>query len=202
MGFSTAIRRDPASRVVATVDRLDRSVLDLVRDRCGGLGRGGMASKLEAARLATSAGENVIIAGGKSPDVLRRILAGEPVGTLFLAAGQTVAARKRWIGFSVKPRGRLLLDAGARDAVLAQGPQSPAHWRGGGEGRFHKGDVVAVAGPDGLEFARGLTNYGHEDLQKIKGLRTAQIAAALGHCPYDEILHRDNIVITVAASDM
>jgi glutamate 5-kinase len=186
----------PGSRVIPTVERLDESVLALVRDRTGGLGKGGMASKLEAARLATGAGENVIIAGGIVPDIISKIVAGEPVGTLFLARGQTVGARKRWIGFSVKPRGRLALDAGACEAIHRKGRSLLAIGVVEVEGKFQKGDVVALRGPDGVEFARGLTNYDQEDLQKIKGLRTNQIAATLGHCPYDEVIHRDNMVVT------
>ncbi len=186
----------PGSRLISTVDRLDESIFGLVRDRAGGVGKGGMASKLEAARLATAAGENVIIACGRTPNILSKIIAGEPVGTLFFAQGQTVAARKRWIGFTVKPRGRLALDAGAREAVHRKGRSLLAIGVVDVEGHFHKGDVVALRGPDGVEFARGLTNYGDEDLRKIRGLRTGQIAAALGHCPYDEIIHRDNMVIT------
>jgi glutamate 5-kinase len=188
--------RQSGARIIPTVERLDQTIYDLVRDRTGGRGKGGMASKLEAARLATSAGENVIIAGGRTPDVLSRILAGEPVGTLFLAQGQTVAARKRWIGFTVKPRGRLFLDAGAREAVVRNGRSLLPAGVIDVEGKFHKGDVVSLRGPEGAECARGLTNYGHEDLAQIKGLRTGQIAKTLGQCPYEEVIHRDNMVVT------
>jgi glutamate 5-kinase len=188
--------RAPGSRVIPTVDRLDASVLGLVRDRLGGLSKGGMASKLEAARLATTGGENVIIANGGSSDVLPRIMAGEPVGTLFLAQGQAVAARKRWIGLTVKPRGRLLLDAGARTAVEQKGRSLLAAGVVDLEGQFHKGDVVGLRGPDGTEFARGLTNYDADEVRRIKGLKTAQIADVLGQCPYDEVIHRDNMVVT------
>ena len=130
-----------------------------MRDTAGGLSKGGMASKLEAARLATTAGENVIIASGRTPDVLARILAGEEVGTLFLAQGQTVAARKRWIGFTVQPRGHLVLDAGACRAVRERRAEPAAHRRVDAVGRFDKGDVVALRDADRVEFARGLTNY-------------------------------------------
>ena len=106
--------RDPGVKIIDTVERLDRSIYDLVCDKSGGRSKGGMASKLEAARLGTTAGENVIIASGRDADVLPKILAGEIVGTLFLAQGQSLAARKRWIGFTVKPRGVLRLDEGAR----------------------------------------------------------------------------------------
>ena len=185
-----------ASRVIPTVERLDRSIFALACDRSGGVSKGGMASKLEAARLTTTAGENVIIASGRTPDILSKIIAGEVVGTLFLAQGQALGARKRWIGFTVKPRGRLILDAGARQAVEQKGRSLLAIGVSAVEGRFNKGDVVALRGPDGVEFARGLTNYGDEDLQQIKGLRTSQIADALGHRPYDEVIHRDNMVLT------
>ena len=188
--------RAPGSKVIPTVDHLDESILGLVRDRLGGLSKGGMASKLEAARLATTGGENVIIACGRSPDVLPRIVAGETIGTLFLAQGQTVAARKRWIGLTVKPRGRLLLDAGARAAIELSGRSLLAAGVVDAEGQFNKGDVVALRGPDGVEFARGLTNYGADEVRRIKGLKTRQIAEVLGHCPYDEIVHRDNMVVT------
>jgi glutamate 5-kinase len=188
--------RAPGSKVIPTVDRLDESILGFVRDRLGGLSKGGMASKLEAARLATTGGENVIIACGRSPDVLPRIVAGELVGTLFLAQGQTVAARKRWIGLTVRPRGRLLLDAGARTAIEHKGRSLLAAGVVDAEGQFSKGDVVALRGPDGVEFARGLTNYSADEVRRIKGLKARQIADVLGHCPYDEIVHRDNMVVT------
>lgn len=186
----------PTSQIVPTVRRLDRSVFDLVRDRITGLSKGGMASKLEAARMATSAGENVIIGSGRNPGTLARIVAGQPVGTLFLARGQTVKARKRWIGLTVKPRGCLMLDDGARQAVQQKGRSLLPIGVIGVEGRFKKGDVVSLRDPAGAEFARGLTNYSCDDVQKIKGLRTAQIVATLGHCPYEEIIHRNNLLVT------
>jgi glutamate 5-kinase len=188
--------REPGHHVIPTVEQLDHSVLALVHDRLGGMSKGGMASKLEAARLATTGGENVIIASGSSPDVLERIIAGETVGTLFLAQGQSVKARKRWIGLTVKPRGRLLLDAGACNAIENKGRSLLAAGVVDVEGNFIKGDVVALRGPDGTEFARGLTNYSADDVRRIKGLKTHQIVKTLGQCPYDEVIHRDNMVVT------
>ena len=188
--------RQAGSRVIPTVDRLDPAVLGLVRDRLGGLSKGGMAGKLEAARLATTGGENVIIASGRAFDILPRIMAGEPVGTLFLAQGQTIAARKRWIGLTVKPRGRVLLDAGAKAAIELKGRSLLAAGVVEAEGQFHKGDVVGLRGPDGVEFARGLSNYSADEIRRIKGLKTRQIAGVLGQCPYDEVIHRDNMIVT------
>lgn len=186
----------PGSHVIPTVDRLDDSITGLVCDHSGGLSKGGMASKLEAARLAITGGENVIIAYGRSPDVLSQIIDGQPVGTLFLAQGQTVAARKRWIGLTVKPRGRLILDSGAKAAVEQRGCSLLAAGVVEVEGQFLKGDVVSVHGPDGVEFARGLSNYNADQLRHIKGQKTSQIAETLGHCPYDEVIHRDNMAVT------
>ncbi len=191
---------DAQSRVISTVDQLDASILGLAHDRLGGLSKGGMSSKLEAARLATTGGENVIISSGRTPNILPRIIAGEPIGTLFLAQGQAVASRKRWIGLTVKPRGRLLLDAGARTAIEHKGRSLLAAGVVDAEGNFHKGDVVGLRGPDGVEFARGLTNYSADEIRQIKGHKTKQIISILGHCPYDEIIHRDNMVVTTRKS--
>lgn len=188
--------RDPNSKLISVVKRLDRSIFELVKDRVTGLSKGGMASKLKAAQQATAAGENVIIASGRRPGVLKQILAGEPVGTLFLARGQSVAARKRWIGFTAKARGQLILDAGARHAIEHEGRSLLAIGIVKAVGRFQKGDVVALCDTAGNEFARGLTNYGSDDILRIRGLRTHEIAQTLGQCPHDEVVHRNNMVLT------
>jgi glutamate 5-kinase len=189
--------RSPGSRIVSTIERLDKSYFDLVRDARNGLSKGGMTSKLNAARQATAAGENVIIASGRTPGVLLRIIAGESVGTLVLAQGQTVAARKRWIGYTVQPRGQLILDAGARRAIESEGRSLLAAGIIKVAGHFNKGDVVALCDAEGNEFARGLTNYDSDDIWRIRGLKTSEIADALGQCPYDEVIHRNNMVVTV-----
>ncbi len=153
---------------------------------------------MNAARMATVAGENVIIASGREPGALRKIVAGDEVGTLFVAQGQSLQSRKRWIGFTVQPRGTLTLDDGARRAIEKQGRSLLAIGIVAVEGSFQKGDVVAIRDSAGVEFARGLTNYKADDLQLIRGLRTDAIAPRLGHCPYEEVIHRDNMIVTVA----
>jgi glutamate 5-kinase len=187
---------DADSRVIPLVESLDASVLALARDKLTGLSKGGMASKLAAARIATRAGGCVVIAGGKRSGVVRRILAGEPIGTLFLPQGQAVQSRKRWIGSAARPRGALRVDAGAERAVVSEGRSLLAVGVVEVEGPFAKGDLVLLKGPDGAEFARGLTNYSASEIAQIKGLQAGQIAGALGHCPYDEVIHRDNLTAT------
>ena len=192
----------PGSKVLPTVTQLDESIFSLVRDSAGGSsgkggpGKGGMASKLEAARLATAGGESVIIANGRKPGVLADIIAGRRVGTLFTAQGQTVAARKRWIGYTIQPRGQLILDAGACRAVEEQGRSLLPIGVVDVVGDFNKGDVVTICDAGHREFARGLSNYDAQEVGLIKQRRSDQIEAALGHRPYDEVIHRDNLVLT------
>ncbi|HEX3727250.1 MAG TPA: glutamate 5-kinase [Pirellulales bacterium] len=188
--------RAPDSRLISTVTRLDDKIVGLVRDEKTGLSKGGMSSKLNAARIATNAGENVIIANGREPGNLQKIIAGELVGTIFLAQGQALPAWKRWIGYTAQPRGWLVLDAGARRAVECQGRSLLAIGIVDASGKFKKGDIVALRDGQGAEFARGLINYSTDEILRIKGLKTDQIAATLGYCPYDEVIHRDNMAVT------
>jgi glutamate 5-kinase len=190
---------DPAAQLIPVVTQFDGALREFNRQASGpagpnNLSRGGMASKLEAARLATTAGESVVIANGRRQNVIVDILAGETVGTLFLAQGPTVTSRKRWIGLTAQPCGRLMLDEGAQKAVQLQNRSLLAVGVMRVEGIFQKGDVVALCGQNnGLEFARGLTNYGSEELRRIAGQPTERIVQILGHCPYDEVVHRDNL---------
>lgn len=181
------------TQVIPTVTRLE-DVRQFVKDRTSGLSKGGMASKLEAARIAISAGENVIIASGRRERILSEVLNGDQVGTLFLAQGKTLAPRKRWIGFSAQPCGILRLDEGACRAILKQGRSLLAIGIVSIKGDFRKGDVVSLVGNNG-ELARGLSNYSAIELQKIRGLPSDKIAQVLGHCPYVEVIHRDNLTV-------
>jgi glutamate 5-kinase len=191
---------DPDARLIPLVTQYESAHREFQRQPAAHAGvdllsRGGMASKLEATRLAVSAGESVVIANGRRPNVLVDILAGEMVGTLFLAQGPAVASRKRWIGLTAQPCGRLYLDAGAQQAVEQRGRSLLAIGIRRVDGIFQKGDVVALCGEVGSEFARGLTNYGSEELRRIAGHSTDQIIAILGHRLHDEVVHRDNLAI-------
>jgi glutamate 5-kinase len=186
---------DPASHLISTVPRLDEAVYDCVRDKSTGLSKGGMASKLEAARLCTSAGESVIVASGRKEGVLPDILAGRLVGTLFLTQGKSVPTWKRWIGYTVQPRGIVHVDEGARKAVEEQGRSLLAIGVAEVVGKFQKGDAVSIVDPEGREFARGLINYNSDDLNLIKRLKSDDIAAVLGRAPYKAVIHRDNMTV-------
>jgi glutamate 5-kinase len=188
------------AQLISTVPHLETALREFQRQPiiAGGpnhLSRGGMASKLEAARLAVSAGESVVIANGRRANVLVEILAGEPVGTLILAQGPAVTSRKRWIGLTAQPCGRLTLDLGAQQAIQLQGRSLLAIGVRHVDGNFQKGDVVSLCAQEGQEFARGLTNYGSEELRRIAGQAKERIIEILGHRPYDEVIHRDNLAI-------
>ncbi len=137
------------------------------------------------------------MANGTIPGVLDAIFAGEPVGTLFLPHGSSIPAWKRWLGFTAQPKGRIVVDAGAREAVQRRNRSLLPIGVIQVVGSFHKGDVVALCDADGAEFARGLTNYSAADASRICGLRSEQIGEVLGAVPYEELVHRDNLVVVV-----
>jgi glutamate 5-kinase len=186
---------DPSSRVISVVTQLDQRTLALARDRRSGLSKGGMASKLAAARIVTQAGENMIIASGSRPGVLADVFQGREVGTLILAQGKTISPWKRWIAFSAKPRGQVMVDAGARTAIAQQGKSLLAIGIQSVQGPFDKGDVISICDGLGNEFARGLTNYRHAEIELIRGLPSDQIGQRLGHRQYEEVIHRDNLCL-------
>jgi len=194
--FSGDPRVDPKAEKVATVSHIDISVMEMAGASRSTLGTGGMRSKLRAARLATAAGESVIMANGAEPDVLDRIFASEPMGTVFLPHGSALPAWKRWLGFTARPKGKLVLNEGAKAAVQQQGKSLLPVGVLEVHGSFNKGDVISLCDAAGAEFARGLTNYSSEDATQIAGLRTEMIGEILGAAPYEEIVHRDNLVVT------
>ena len=188
-------RSDPTAALVPTVENIDAAVSEMAGVTKSSLGTGGMKSKLKAARLATAAGGSVVMANGARDGILDDLFAGEPVGTLFLPQGN-VSARKRWVGFTVRPRGVVTVDDGAKRAVLDQGKSLLPVGVRGVRGDFGKGDVISVCDTTGTEFARGLSNYTAADAGRIAGLNTEQIAALLGRLLYPELVHRDNLVRT------
>jgi len=186
---------DPTATRLTTVPRIDAAVAALASDRLGGLSKGGMASKIAAAEIVTESGGHCIIASGRDDHVLERICRGETAGTLFVGRETTMPAWKRWLGWSADARGKVIVDAGAREAVVARGRSLLAAGVKGIEGSFTTGDVVSLATSDGSVFARGLVNYSLDELRRIAGIKTEKIAAVLGYCPYEEVVHRDNLAV-------
>lgn len=186
---------DPSAHLVATVPNIDREIVGMAGETKSTLGVGGMRSKLKAARLVTAAGEAVIMANGSLPNILDRVFAAEPVGTLFLPHGSSIPAWKRWLGQAAQPRGSIFTDAGARKAVECNGKSLLPIGVVRVTGEFGKGDVVSICDADGSEFAKGLSNYSSADASRLCGSRSNQIAELLGHTPYEELVHRDNLVV-------
>lgn len=185
----------PDSRILETVTSLGPDVHQLARSHRPGLSKGGMSSKLRAAEMVTQSGENVIIASGRRENVLLDLFAGAELGTLFLAQGKNISPRKRWLAFSARPVGTIVVDEGASAALIHNGRSLLAIGVLSCQGEFEKGDVVSVVDAKGRELARGLCNYHHLELQRIKGLNSRKFAQVLGHAPYEEVIHRDNLSV-------
>lgn len=187
---------DPASRVISLVPSWDETLRQFALPMKTSRGKGGMHSKLEAVRMATKVGECVILANGKTPAILQRILAAEEVGTLFLADGHHLRARKRWIGFTVPTKGTYVLDAGAVAAIRERGKSLLAIGITDVVGDFEAGELVSLRDSSGHEIARGLSNYDADVARRVRGKKAEEIIADLGHLPYEEVIHRDNLALT------
>jgi glutamate 5-kinase len=193
--FSDDPGTNPDAKLVTTVPHIDKSVTELASAARSDLGTGGMKSKLRAARLATAAGEAVVIANGSVDCILDRVLAAEPAGTLFLPHNQDMPARKRWLGFTARARGLVRIDAGARRALVELGKSLLFVGVTVVEGDFRKGDVVSICDGAGAEIGRGLSNYSAEEARRFRGLQSEQIANLVGGVTYPELVHRDNLVL-------
>ena len=187
--------RDPAAQVVATVERIDDRVEEMVRDRKTGVSKGGMASKLTTAKFVTMSGQAVVIAWGREPNVLIQLAQGAAVGTLFMPQAKTLTPRKRWIGFSAQTAGTLTVDDGAAKAMCMDGRSLLAIGIKDVDGDFGKGDIVSIVNQQSVEIARGLINYNANQVNQIRGCRSDRIEQILGQCPYEEVIHRDNLAI-------
>jgi glutamate 5-kinase len=159
------------------------------------VGTGGMRSKIEAARMVMRAGERMVIANARTPGILEDIFSGGSVGTVFEPASRKLAGRKRWIAFFHHPRGVIKVDAGAVRALKERGGSLLSIGVREVDGFFLRGAPVKVVGEDGEEIGRGLVNYPSEELVKIAGHRSSEFAGIIGHCEYEEIIHRDNLVL-------
>jgi glutamate 5-kinase len=175
------------------VERVD-DARELLRAEKSTLGKGGMNSKLEAARMVTESGEAMIVADGRMDAILPRLLDGELVGTMFVPSGKKWSSRSRWIG-SVRPAGSIVVDDGAVRALVEKRKSLLPAGILRVQGPFARGDVVSICAPDGKLVARGLSNYSSTDVEQIRGKKTQELRTLLGDNAYDEVIHCDNLVM-------
>lgn len=188
-------REHPDAPLLTLLETNDPRLDTAAGRRPNALGRGGMVSKLQAVKKAAAAGIPSLIANGLTPGILGKIFAGEEVGTFFVPQTPRLSSRQYWLAYNVAPKGAILVDTGAREALVRQHksllPAGVLEVFGG----FRKGAPVSLMDPEGQTFAVGLSNYSSRDINRIKGKQTQEIAQSLGHKDYDEVIHRDNLVI-------
>lgn len=186
----------PDAKLIPTVEKIDRSIERLAGGVSSEMGTGGMATKIQAAKICVRTGVRMIIADGRRPNVVADALAGE-CGTQFLPLPIRLRSRQRWIAYGVTPKGTVRVNDGAKLHLVSEGksllPAGVTHV----SGHFDAGDLVRLSDAQGDVFAQGFVNYGHDDLLRIMGRRTGDIAALLGAKASDEVVHRDNLVLEI-----
>ncbi len=186
---------DEAGRLIPRITAFTEAVRRVATSKAGASSVGGMASKLQAAEMVTRSGIPCVIASGLRPGVLQAAVRGEQVGTYCEPRSTGLEERKRWVAFAVKPSGRIVVDDGARQALLEREKSLLASGVLDSRGRFAVGDPVGIDDRQGREIARGLVNYSSDDLARIKGLRSSEIESMLGANALDEVVHRNNLVV-------
>lgn len=192
--FDKDPKMEPEAKRLALVEDVDALRLDL-NASTNLLGTGGIRSKCEAARKAAHFGIPTIIANGNQNGVLERIFSGEELGTLFLPKEDRLTSKKHWIAFSTRPSGRVFVDEGAKEALLKKGKSLLPSGIREVDGSFDAGEVVHCVDLKGKEFARGVANYSSSEISKIKGRKSSELESVLGYKVYDEVIHRDNLVV-------
>ena len=187
--------RDPHARLISQVERIDSEIERLAADTSSSLGTGGMITKIEAAKLATSSGVTVVIADGREPDIILRLANGEALGTRFLPTTSKLESRKRWMLSGLSTKGKLVVDSGAALALKKQKRSLLAAGIKSVEGTFQRGDIVNIYDPEGSRIGCGIVNYSSTDIEVIKGGHSRKIATLLGYDYGSEVVHRNNLVV-------
>lgn len=188
-------RSDPQARLIPEVRTVDKALRALAGESVSGLGVGGMATKLQAADVARRAGADVVIAAGREPDVMLRVVGGERLGTRFPALSVPLEHRKRWIFAGRTPKGTLIIDRGAAQALTGSGKSLLPAGIVAVEGAFDRGDTVRILGPEREELARGIARYGSQELLEISGLHSDEIVERLGHDYGPVAVHRNDLIL-------
>jgi len=191
-------RSNPEARLISEVERLTPEIEAMAGIEGSDLGTGGMVTKLKAAKRATLYGAGTAIINGRTPHNLLYLFDGHELGTYFLPARDPMAARKHWIAFTKKPKGKLILDEGAQKALAERGKSLLPSGILKLDGSFERGDAVRLCDLDGNEFAKGVTNYTSMELSRILGKKTKEIEAILGYQYGGEVVHRDNLVMNTS----
>lgn len=188
-------RENPSAKPINYVEDITPEIESMAGGAGTSLGTGGMATKVKAARIATASGTAMVIAKGDEENIIADILNGREKGTWFKPMIHPLQARKRWIAFGKKVEGKLIIDEGAEKALVEGGKSLLPGGVVSIEGSFHKGDEVLVLNSAAQEIARGLVNYSSMEIMKIKGLKSGDIEQVVGYRDYDELIHRDNMVM-------
>jgi glutamate 5-kinase len=178
------------------VEKVNKEVMRYASSIPGFLGTGGMTAKIRAAEKVALAGAATIIANGLKRGILRNIFKGKEEGTLFMPRDVVLCSRKHWIAFTRSPKGEILVDRGAEAALLQRGKSLLPSGIKEVRGRFSLGDSVVLLNEDEKELAVGMVNYDSSDIEKIMGLKSKEIESQLGFKHDDEVIHRDNLVLT------
>ena len=194
--FAADPRKDPGARFIDQAQAGDAALEAMAGGAGSAIGKGGMLTKILAAKRAARSGASTVIAWGREPDVLLRLCAGEAIGTVLLAGTAKLAARKQWMADHLQLRGAVTVDEGACAKLLDEGKSLLPIGVTAVEGDFQRGDVVAVRSGAGLEIARGLANYSSTEARLIARKPSAQIGAVLGYVNETELIHRDNMILT------
>ncbi len=193
--FTADPRRDPAATLVCQALAGDPQLERMAGGAGSAIGRGGMLTKILAAKRAARSGAHTLIVSGREPEVLQRLAQGEAIGTQLTPAAPTLTARKQWLADQLQVKGQFVLDAGAVQAVSEEGksllPIGVLALNGG----FTRGELVQCVDETGQEIARGLTNYGDGETRQILGVPSDRIESILGYIDEDELIHRDNLVV-------
>lgn len=192
---------NPQATLIPVVERVTPEIEAMGGKTNGSLGTGGMATKLKAAKKAALSGVGTLIVNGRTPHVLQQVFDGEDIGTYFLPAQSKLTAKKHWIAFSKKPRGKLMVDEGGQQAVISRGKSLLPSGICGVDGGFERGDAVRLCDRDGKEFARGVISYSLPEVLQIMGKQCCEIEKVLGYKYRDEVVCRDDLVLTIEAEE-
>lgn len=190
-------RRDPGACLIREVPEITPEIESLAGGAGSKLGTGGMATKISAARIAAHSGVSTVLACADEKDIILKVINGELVGTVFWPCSNKLENRKQWIAYSAAVCGKIRVDEGAAAAMLKHGKSLLPSGITGVEGQFEIGSTVSIVGPDNQEIARGITSYSSAEIDQIKGVQTREISRILGHKDYDEIVHRNNMVLNL-----